>query len=74
MDEPEGRGVMIAAELPSPGAVDELYAELTRGGITFFGPPKAYPWTAHAAYFPGPCGEFWELYAWLGDGEPGSVA
>ena len=74
LERPIGHGVMVAVELPSPAAIDEAYERLTAAGIEFYDPPKDYPWTARAVYFAGPCGEFWELYAWVGDGEPGAVA
>ena len=73
-EEPAGHGVMVAIELESPETVNEMHRDLLDRGVTFYDQPRGYPWTAWATYFPGPCGEFWELYAWLEDGEPGGVA
>lgn len=68
-----GHDVMLAVRLDSPHAVDAMYERLARRGIEFYDPPRDYPWTARAIYCAGPCGEFWEFYAWLEGGEPGSV-
>lgn len=69
--EPEGHGVMIAVELDSPDAIDETYERLAARGVDFYRPPADYPWNARCIYFPGPCGEFWEFFAWREGGKPG---
>lgn len=71
MEEPSGRGVMLAVELDSPEAIDRAHEELTAKGIACYGPPADYPWNARCLYFPGPCGEFWEYFAWHTGGKPG---
>ena len=71
LDEPTGRGVMVAVELDSPEAIDRTYEDLTAKGVTFYRPPANYPWNARCVYFPGPCGEFWEFFAWQPGGKPG---
>lgn len=69
-----GHQVMLAIELDSPEAVDAMHTDLTSRGVDFYGPPKDYPWNARCIYFAGPCGEFWEFFAWLDGGKPGQVA
>lgn len=59
--------VMTAIEVANAGEVDELYQSLTAKGVTMHGPPKSYPWNAHACYFADPDGNLWEIYAWVGD-------
>lgn len=71
VSEPDGHGVMIACELDSPAAIDETYDRLSSKGVQFYGPPKDYPWNARCIYFAGPCGEFWEFFAWHEGGKPG---
>lgn len=71
--EPDGHGVMVAVRLESARAVDAKYDQLRGRGVEFYGPPQDYAWTARAIYFAGPCGEFWEFYAWLEGSEPGAV-
>ena len=71
IDEPTGRGVMMACELDSPAEIDKTYEELLSRGVEFYDPPKNYPWNARAIYFGGPSGEFWEFFAWLDGGKPG---
>lgn len=71
--EPEGHGVMIAVKLESPEAIDETYERLLARGVEFYRPPLDYPWNARCVYFAGPCGEFWEFFAWYEGGEPGGV-
>lgn len=72
-DEPTGRTVMVAIELDSPEEIDATYDRLRGAGIEFYNPPADYPWNARCIYFPGPCGEFWEYFAWLEGGKPGQV-
>lgn len=71
LSEPDGHGVMVACELESPAAVDEVYERLRSSGVEFYGGPKDYPWNGRCVYFPGPCGEFWEFFAWHEGGKPG---
>ncbi len=65
--------VLIAILVGSPAELDRIYDELIDKGVQFVSPPRAYPWNAHCAYFHGPDGETWELYAWLQGGAPGKV-
>lgn len=69
--EPEGHGVMVACELDSPAEIDKTYDLLTARGVEFYGPPTDYPWNARCVYLAGPCGEFWEFFAWHEGGKPG---
>lgn len=69
-----GHQVMVAIELSEPEEIDRTYRELIERGVTFYGPPKDYPWNARCIYFAGPCGEFWEFFAWLDGGKPGQVS
>lgn len=69
--EPDGHGVMIAVELGSPAQIDDTYTQLARRGIDFYRPPADYPWNARCIYFAGPCGEYWEYFAWNEGGKPG---
>ncbi len=62
--------VCVAVQLPEPAEVDRLFAELSRRGVPFQGPPADYVWNARCAYFTDPDDTLWELYAWL-DGGPG---
>jgi catechol 2,3-dioxygenase-like lactoylglutathione lyase family enzyme len=71
IEEPSGRGVMMACELDSPAEIDKTYEMLLARGVEFYDPPKNYPWNARAIYFGGPSGEFWEFFAWLEGGKPG---
>lgn len=73
VDGGSGHQVMIAIELDDPSAIDRMYDELLTRGVEFYGPPRDYPWNARCIYFPGPCGEFWEFFAWLEGGKPGQV-
>lgn len=66
--------VMLAAELDSPDAIDQMYESLIARDVTCYGPPRDYPWNARCFYFAGPTGEFWEFFAWLEGGKPGQVA
>jgi catechol 2,3-dioxygenase-like lactoylglutathione lyase family enzyme len=68
-----GPAVMLAIELDSPDEVDVAHGRLTSRGVEFYREPADYPWNARCAYFAGPCGELWELYAWYDGGEPGAV-
>ena len=71
---PESRAAaLIAVRLPHPRDVDSCYDELAAEGIIFVEPPADYPWNARCAYFYGPDGEVWELYAWRRGGAPGAV-
>ncbi|WP_418060613.1 VOC family protein [Pimelobacter simplex] len=72
-EEPAGHGVMMAVELSSPAEVDSEYARLSAQGVEFYSPPRDHVWNARCAYFAGPCGEFWELFAWHEGGAPGAV-
>ena len=69
-----GHQVMVAIELERPDMIDEKYAELIGRGVDFYRPPADYPWNARCIYFSGPCGEFWEFFAWLDGGKPGQVS
>lgn len=71
VDEPTGRNVMLACELGSPEEVDAVHARLESAGVALHGLPADYPWNARCIYFDGPCGEFWEFFAWLEGGMPG---
>lgn len=71
--DPDGHAVMVAVGLASPVEVDEMEGVLRSRGVEVYGPARDYPWTARALYLPGPCGELWELYAWLEGEEPGRV-
>lgn len=73
-NEPNGRTVMVAIELASPEEIDATYERLRELGIEFYNPPADYPWNARCVYFAGPCGEFWEYFAWLEGGKPGQVS
>lgn len=64
-------GVMLACELDTPAAIDAAYDDLRHRGVRFYGQPENYPWNARCAYFAGPNGELWELFAWYEGGEPG---
>lgn len=66
--------VAIAVKLDSAEILDDAHAELSAKGVAFVAPPADYPWNARCAYFTGPDGEVWELYAWLPGGAPGKVA
>lgn len=72
-EEPSGRTVMVAVELDSPEQIDLAYEQLSARGIECYRPPADYPWNARCIYFPGPCGEYWEYFAWLEGGKPGQV-
>jgi len=74
IEEPSGRGVMMAVEVASSLEIDKIYENLLARGVEFYGPPKNYPWNARAIYFGGPSGEFWEFFAWLDGGKPGVLA
>ena len=65
--------VLIAVRIDSIAALDAIYAELTAEGVEFVKPPASYAWNAYGAYFYGPDGETWELYAWQEGGAPGTV-
>jgi catechol 2,3-dioxygenase-like lactoylglutathione lyase family enzyme len=65
--------VVIAVKLDSPAILDAVNEDLKQAGVDFLNPPAAYPWNAHCAYFHGPDGETWELYAWLDGGAPGKL-
>lgn len=65
--------VLIAVKLETPEALDATYGELVEKDVAFVRPPADYAWNARAAYFKGPDGEVWELYAWLPGGAPGAV-
>lgn len=74
LTEQTGHGVMLACELDSPAAIDDMYAELSTKGVEFYGPPSDYPWNARCMYFAGPSGELWEFFAWYEGGIPGIVS
>ena len=65
--------VLVAVLVDSPAELDRIHEDLTGRGVSFLNPPRAYAWNAHCAYFHGPDGETWELYAWLEGGAPGKV-
>jgi catechol 2,3-dioxygenase-like lactoylglutathione lyase family enzyme len=65
--------VLIAVKLDSSDDVEATYQELSTKGVAFTGPPADYSWNARGAYFAGPDGEIWELYAWLEGGAPGKM-
>lgn len=67
----ESRKVMMATEVPSVEAVDEIYRDLTGKGVAFTKPPEIYPWNAYCCYFSDPDGNLWEVYSWVGDGAEG---
>lgn len=73
-DEPTGHSVMVAVELLEPADIDRTYAELTGRGLEFYGEPTDHPWNARCVYAAGPCGEFWEWFAWLEGGKPGVLS
>jgi catechol 2,3-dioxygenase-like lactoylglutathione lyase family enzyme len=66
-------GIAIAVRLPDAAQLEAAYAELSEKGVVFVRPPADYPWNARCAYFTGPDGEVWELYAWLPGGAPGKI-
>ena len=70
---PGAHKACIAVRLPSPAEVDACYAELSRKGVVFDGPPADYVWNARCCYFSGPDDELWELYAWRDGGPVGAV-
>lgn len=72
--EAPGHGVMVAVEVPSADDVDATYDRLSRQGVDFYRPPADYPWNARCVYAPGPCGEFWEWFAWHEGGKPGAIS
>jgi catechol 2,3-dioxygenase-like lactoylglutathione lyase family enzyme len=63
----------IAVRLDEPTDVDRTYDELRKANVAFVGIPADYPWNVRAAYFKGPDGEVWELYAWHDGGAPGAL-
>jgi uncharacterized protein len=63
--------VLIAVLVDSPTVLNDIHDDLLAKGVIFLNPPRTYAWNAHCAYFHGPDGEAWELYAWLGT--PGKV-
>ena len=65
--------VVIAVKLDSCDEVQATYDELIARGVVFTRPPADYAWNARGAYFAGPDGEIWELYAWLDGGAPGKT-
>lgn len=71
---PGAHKVCVAVKLPTPGDVDECYAELTGKGVVFYSPPADYPWNARCCYFSGPDDELWELYGWNEGGPAGAVS
>ena len=74
LDGTSGHQTMVAVELASIDELDSTYEDLKARGVSFYGPPKDYPWNARCIYFAGPCGEFWEYFTWLDGGKPGQVA
>lgn len=70
---PTSHGLMVAVKKDSPLEVDAEYERLRSLGVEFYSEPRDYPWNARCAYFAGPCGEFWELFAWYEGGEPDAV-
>ncbi|MDR3376932.1 MAG: VOC family protein [Ancalomicrobiaceae bacterium] len=66
--------ILIAVKMESLAEIEAAVAELTAAGVAFHRPPASYPWNAYGAYFSGPDGEVWELYAWMPGGAPGHLA
>ena len=64
---------LLAVKIDTPAQLDQIYDALSAKGINFVSPPRDHAWNARGAYFPGPDGELWELYAWLPGGAPGLV-
>lgn len=67
----DSHAVMLAVRLESPSAIDQMYRRLLERGVAFYREPQDYPWNARCVYLAGPCGEFWEFFAWYDGGEPG---
>jgi catechol 2,3-dioxygenase-like lactoylglutathione lyase family enzyme len=67
----ETRKTMVAVEVPTAAAVDEIYNDLHAKGVEFVKPPETYVWNAYCCYFSDPDGNLWEIYAWVGDGAEG---
>lgn len=65
--------VLIAVRLENAAEVDTVAADLQQRGVVFSHLPRDCPWNARCAYFAGPDGEVWELYAWLTGGAPGKI-
>jgi catechol 2,3-dioxygenase-like lactoylglutathione lyase family enzyme len=65
------RKTMVAVEVPTREAVDEIYNDLITKGVPFTGPPIEFKWNAYCCYFSDPDGNLWEVYAWVGDGAEG---
>ncbi|NLS18671.1 VOC family protein [Rhizobium sp. P40RR-XXII] len=65
--------VLIAVKLDSAVELDLVHDQLKADGVEFVSPPADYAWNARGAYFYGPDGETWELYAWLEGGAPGKI-
>ena len=74
VDENASAGIVIAVKLADVTLLEEAYTELSKKGVVFVRPPADYPWNARCAYFAGPDGEVWELYAWLPGGAPGKTS
>lgn len=60
-----GGQLMLAIELDSGEAVDQMYTELRSRGLVDSGPPAVYEWGARSAYFIDGDGYIWEIYAWV---------
>jgi uncharacterized protein len=73
VDPTASASVVIAVKLRDAAELDAAYCELREKGAPFVRPPADYPWNARCAYFTGPDGEVWELYAWLPGGAPGGL-
>jgi catechol 2,3-dioxygenase-like lactoylglutathione lyase family enzyme len=65
------RKTMVAVEVPTRKAVDEIYNDLIAKDVPFTGPPADFKWNAYCCYFSDPDGNLWEVYAWIGDGAGG---
>jgi catechol 2,3-dioxygenase-like lactoylglutathione lyase family enzyme len=60
-----GGHLMLAIELETGEAVDEMYADLVARGLQASGPPAVFEWGARSTYFVDPDGYIWEIYAWI---------
>jgi hypothetical protein len=65
------RKVMVAVEVPTVEAVDEIYNDLIGKDVPFTAPPAEYEWNAYCCYFSDPDGNLWEIYCWIGAGAEG---
>ncbi|MER5636670.1 VOC family protein [Kitasatospora sp. NPDC002227] len=59
--EPSFRGVTLAVNLESTGAVDAAMETAVAAGATVVKPPVATDWGGYSGYFEDPDGHLWEL-------------